>query len=95
MANIYKQVPIPIAPPGMDSNSNPGHRVFNNYVFSISFLSFFLFWGSYGGFMFCTIMCVLLVFIIWVARIQAEHQLLGYYRSRHTTVSYMLSFVLV
>ena len=36
--------------------------LFNDYVFSISFLSFF-FGGFYGVFMFCTIMCVLFVLI--------------------------------
>ena len=40
--------------------------------------------------MFCTVMCI--VFNTWVARIQAEHQLLGYYPSHNTTVSYTLSF---
>ena len=54
---------------------------------SISFLSFF-FGGSYGVLMFCTIMCVLFVFIIWVARISGASPP---WVLPVTPVSYMLS----
>ena len=57
----------------------------------------FLFGGRVptGGFMFCTIMCILFVFITWVARASGTSAPWVLYPSRHTIVSYYVVIIIL